>query len=51
VDGRNLIEEMNTLDVVKNFRAFKKSKTKKIGLFTYDEEPPSIIDERDPLLA
>jgi alkaline phosphatase len=51
VDGRNLIEEMNTVDVVKNFRAFKKSKAKKIGLFTYDEEPPSIIDGRDPLLA
>ena len=51
VDGRNLIEEMNTVDVVKNFRAFKKSKAKKIGLFTYNEEPPSIIDGRDQPLA
>ncbi len=51
VDGRNLIEEINTVDVVKNFRAFKKSKAKKIGLFTYDEEPPSIIDGRDQPLA
>ena len=50
-DPRNLIKEMNTVDVVKNFRAFKKSKAKKIGLFTYDEEPPSIIGGRDPLLA
>ena len=42
---------MMTVDVVKNFRAFKKSKAKKTGLFTYDEEPPSIIDVRDLLLV
>ena len=50
-DARNLMKEMNTVDVVKNFRACKNSKAKRIGLFTYDEEPPSIIGGRDPLLA
>lgn len=49
--SETLSKEMNTVDVVKNFRAFKKQKAKKTGLFTYDEEPSSIIDARDPLLA
>ena len=29
LDGRNLIEEMNTVDVFRNFRAFKNRKPKK----------------------
>tara|TARA_B100000579_G_scaffold416284_1_gene411684 strand:+ start:4390 stop:5445 length:1056 start_codon:yes stop_codon:yes gene_type:complete len=50
-DGRNLIEEMNSIDVVKNFNKFQKSDAGKIGFFTYDEEPPSINDGREPLLG
>jgi alkaline phosphatase len=50
-DSRNLIKEMNTVDVVKSFRAYKKSDAERIGLFTYDDEPPSIIKGRKPLLA
>ena len=50
-DSRDLIKEMNTVDVVKNFRAYKKSDAERIGLFTYDDEPPSIIEGREPLLA
>lgn len=50
-DGRNLIEEMSSIEVVKNLKVFKKSKADKIGLFTFDEEPPSIISGREPLLA
>ena len=50
-DGRNLIEEMNNMDVVKSFKKFKRSDAGKIGLFTYDEEPPSINDGREPLLG
>ncbi len=50
-DSRDLIKEMNTVDVVKSFRAYKKSDAKRIGLFTYDDEPPSIIEGRKPLLA
>tara|TARA_B100001175_G_scaffold309560_1_gene311428 strand:- start:1495 stop:2550 length:1056 start_codon:yes stop_codon:yes gene_type:complete len=50
-DGRNLIEEMNSIDVVKNFKKFQKSDAGKIGFFTYDEEPPSINDGREPVLG
>ena len=50
-DSRDLIKEMNTVDVVKSFRAYKKAEAKRIGLFTYDDEPPSIIEGREPLLA
>lgn len=50
-DSRDLIKEMNTVDVVKSFGAYKKSNAERIGLFTYDDEPPSIIDGREPILA
>jgi alkaline phosphatase len=50
-DNRNLIKEMETVDVVKNLRAFKKSSADKIGLFTYDDDPPSLNEGRDPILA
>ena len=50
-DNRDLIEEMNTVDLVKSFRAYRKSDAERIGLFTYDDEPPSIMDGRAPLLA
>lgn len=50
-DSRNLIKEMNAVDVVKSFRAFKKSDAERLGLFTYNDEPPSINEGRDPLLA
>ena len=48
-DNRNLIKEMDKVDVVKNFNAYKKSDVDRIG-FTYNDEPPSIIDGRAPLL-
>ncbi len=50
-DKRNLIKEMETVDVVKNLKSFKKSTADKIGLFTYDEEPPSLLEGREPLLG
>lgn len=50
-DNRNLIKEMDKVDVVKNFNAYKKSDVDRIGFFTYNDEPPSIIDGRAPLLA
>ena len=49
-DNRNLIKEMDKVDVVKNFNAYKKSDVDRIGFFTYNDEPPSIIDGRAPLL-
>lgn len=51
IDNRNLIKEMVGVDVVKNLRSFRKSKADRIGLFTYDDEPPSLNEGRDPLLA
>jgi alkaline phosphatase len=50
-DKRNLITEMKAVDVVKSLRAYKKSDSNRLGMFTYNEEPPSIIEGRDPLLA
>ena len=50
-DKRNLITEMKAVDVVKSLRAYKKSDSNRLGMFTYNEEPPSIIKGRDPLLA
>ena len=41
-DKRNLIKEMNDVDVVKNFNTYKKSDADRIGL--YGDEPPSIIN-------
>ena len=42
---------MKTLDVVKNFRNYKKSTHDRIGFFTYDDEPPSLNEGRLPLLG
>lgn len=50
-DERNLIKEMTSVEVVKNLRAYKKSTADRIGFFTYDGEPPSINEGRDPLLG
>ena len=50
-DKRNLIKEMDEVDVVKNFNAYQKSDADRIGFFTFNDEPPSIIDGRPPLLA
>ena len=50
-DNRNLIKEMDKIDVVKNFNAYKKSGSERIGFFTFNDEPPSIIDGRPPLLG
>lgn len=49
-DGRNLIKEMKSFDMVKNLKGFQKSEADKIGLFTYKDEPPSLNQGRDPLL-
>ena len=49
-DGRNLIKEMKSIDIVKNLKGFQKSEADKIGLFTYKDEPPSLNQGRDPLL-
>ena len=45
-DIRNLIKEMDNIDVVKNFNAYKKLGSERIGFFTFNNEPPSIIDGR-----
>lgn len=50
-DNRNLIKEMDKVAVVKNFNAYQKSDADRIGFFTFNDEPPSIIDGRPPLLA
>ena len=50
-DNRNLIKEMDKIDVVKNFNAYKKSGSERIGFFTFNDEPPSLIDGRPPLLG
>jgi len=49
-DNRNLIKEMNGIEVVKNLKAFQKSDAQKIGFLTYDEEPPSLNEGRQPPL-
>ncbi len=37
---------MDNIDVVKNFNAYKKLGSERIGFFTFNDEPPSIIDGR-----
>jgi len=49
-DKRNLIKEMFEYDFVKSIKEFEKSKASKIGFFTYFDEPPSIINGREPNL-
>ena len=49
-DKRNLIKEMNEVEIVKNLNGFKKSTNDRIGLLTYPEEPPALKGGREPLL-
>jgi len=49
-DGRDLIDEMDSYDFVKNLRQLEKSTSDKIGYFTYDDEPPRKLDDRTPAL-
>ena len=49
-DGRNLIEEMDSYTFVEDFIEFEAAKSEKIGFFTYDEEPPSLLQGRTPAL-
>ena len=45
-DGKNLIKEMDSYTFVKSMEEYNKSKASKIGFFTYDLEPPSILENR-----
>ena len=45
-DGKNLIKEMDSYTFVKSIEEYNKSKASKIGFFTYDLEPPSILENR-----
>ena len=49
-DKRNLIEEMEEegYDIVNNLDDFDKSNSKKLGFFTYADEPPPINSGRKP---
>jgi len=52
-DKRNLIEEMKSegYDIVNNLDGFKNSENKKLGFFTYPDEPPPINEGRKPGLG
>lgn len=50
-DGKNLKNEMSAYEFVSDIEAFEKSTSKKIGFLTYDEEPPSLLNGREPSLA
>jgi len=45
-DGKNLIKEMDSYTFVKSIEEYNVSKASKIGFFTYDLEPPSILEYR-----
>ena len=49
-DKRNLIEEMSSYTFVKNLIEFEATEAEKIGFFTYDDEPPSLLEGRKPAL-
>jgi alkaline phosphatase len=50
-DGKNLKNEMSAYEFVNDVETFKKSTSNKIGFLTYDEEPPSLLEGREPSLA
>ena len=50
-DGKNLKNEMSAYEFVSDIEAFRKSSSKKIGFLTYDEEPPPLLEGREPSLA
>jgi len=41
---------MSSYEFVNSLNDFKKSNAKKIGFLTYDEEPPSLLEGREPAL-
>jgi len=45
-DGKNLIKEMDSYTFVESIEEYNNSKATKIGFFTYDLEPPSILEFR-----
>ena len=47
-DNRNLINEMSEYEFVNRLNDFKSSESEKIGYLTYNGEPPSKIEGRDP---
>ena len=47
-DNRNLINEMSEYEFVNRLNDFKSSQSEKIGYLTYNGEPPSKIEGRDP---
>ena len=52
-DKRDLITEMEdkNYEIVSTFSRFKKSESNKLGYFTYDDEPPRVLDLRKPALG
>ena len=49
-DGRNLLKEMSSYEFVNTLNDFKKNTAKKIGFLTYNGEPPSLLEGREPAL-
>ena len=47
-DNKNLINEMSEYEFVNRLNDFKSSQAEKIGYLTYNGEPPSKIEGRDP---
>ena len=48
-DERNLISEMTEYEFVNSIDEFKNSTSKRIGFLTYDDEPPSLLEEKPAL--
>ena len=49
-DRRNLISEMNNYEIVNNLMKFRQSTSNKLGFFSYYDEPPSLNEDRKPML-
>lgn len=49
-DKKNLINEMKAYQIVNSLKKFEQSKSSKVGFFTYDDEPPYLLDGRTPEL-
>jgi alkaline phosphatase len=49
-DSRNLISEMKDYEMVNNLREFNQSTSDKLGFFSYYDEPPSLNEDRKPML-
>ena len=50
-DNRNLITEKNSFKFVNNLSEFESSQNERVGFFTSDLEPKSILEGREPKLA